>query len=142
MLDVALKAVSFTWRSQYGGHYDCGSTHGDYTVPYVAPTDHSDEYHYDLFKLYDSIAMEIIPEYNEEFKETSLQLNRTGSAAQTPSIDYMDMSPLYLRADAHPASNGYDKYDCLHFCLPGPLHLFSILMLHYVLETQTIENAD
>jgi hypothetical protein len=36
----------------------------------------------------------------------------------------VDLAPLYLRPDAHPGGN-----DCLHMCVPGPLDLFSILLL-------------
>ena len=47
------------------------------------------------------------------------------------NITLLDMSPLYLRADAHPKkvlSGGY--IDCLHFCTPGPLNLFSQLLMN------------
>lgn len=42
-------------------------------------------------------------------------------------FDVIDVQkPLESRADAHPT--GHD--DCLHYCLPGPLDLFSQLLLH------------
>ena len=42
------------------------------------------------------------------------------------NFSILDMSPLYLRPDAHPYSTG----DCLHYCTPGPLDLFPRLLLH------------
>lgn len=37
----------------------------------------------------------------------------------------IDLTPLYLRPDAHVKGK---KDDCLHFCMPGPLDLFSIIL--------------
>ncbi|KAJ1388646.1 hypothetical protein B484DRAFT_409570 [Ochromonadaceae sp. CCMP2298] len=37
----------------------------------------------------------------------------------------VDMSPLYYRQDGHA-----DEGDCLHYCLPGPTDLFSVLLLN------------
>lgn len=41
-------------------------------------------------------------------------------------VRVVDMSPLYLRPDAHIFGA---KHDCLHYCQPGPLNLFSQLLL-------------
>lgn len=43
----------------------------------------------------------------------------------------LDLSPLYLRPDAHPGSQGAGgapNPDCLHLCTPGPLDLIGPLM--------------
>jgi hypothetical protein len=49
-------------------------------------------------------------------RNKSALLNRT-------ELGVIDMSPVYLRPDGHAG------LDCLHFCTPGPLDLFSIFLL-------------
>ena len=39
------------------------------------------------------------------------------------SIPFLDISPIYLRPEAHNNIDG--TKDCLHFCMPGPLILYS-----------------
>lgn len=47
----------------------------------------------------------------------------------------LDVSPLALRADAHPASRGDVPGDCLHACLPGPVdRLVPRTLLHLLLH--------
>ena len=42
-------------------------------------------------------------------------------------LPVIDMSPLYLRPDAHPA-------ECLHYCTPGPRDLFATLLMQMLSE--------
>jgi hypothetical protein len=51
-------------------------------------------------------------------------------------IPFLDMRMLYSRTDAHRSSQANVKHcrrasncDCLHFCSPGPLDMFAILLL-------------
>lgn len=39
-------------------------------------------------------------------------------------LEWIDMSPVLWRSDAHQSAE-----DCLHFMMPGPMNLFSILLL-------------
>jgi hypothetical protein len=43
---------------------------------------------------------------------------------QQRGIPFLDMRMLYNRIDAHPWQHG----DCLHFCMPGPLDIFPLLL--------------
>lgn len=36
----------------------------------------------------------------------------------------LDLSPLCYKSDAHPGGN-----DFLHYCMPGPIDLFPIILL-------------
>ena len=51
-------------------------------------------------------------------------------------MKYVDMSMLFFRPAAHPGAfnkyfhDGDDVMDCLHFCMPGPYALFTVLLLH------------
>jgi hypothetical protein len=54
------------------------------------------------------------------FRDQEKRNNESQGRAQ---LGVIDMSPLYLRPDAHALG------DCLHFCAPGPLDLFAQLML-------------
>jgi hypothetical protein len=49
-----------------------------------------------------------------------------------PVIQVLDMYPLYLRPDAHP----HVIKDCLHYCQPGPLNLFPIILYNMLLTNQ------
>ena len=62
-----------------------------------------DRYHWNLEVDFDELSRNVSLEYG---------------------FEVLDMSPLYLRPDSHPGGT-----DCLHFCIPGPLNLFSILLL-------------
>ena len=46
------------------------------------------------------------------------------------SIPVLDLSPLYYRPEAHTQvfEHGFRALDCLHFCMPGPLDLFGVLV--------------
>jgi hypothetical protein len=75
---------------------------GDPDPVWAPEPEGGDWYHYNLFPTFDQVA------YNY-----SKQMNFT----------MLDMSPLYLRRDAHSVSDG------MHFCLPGPVNLFSNILL-------------
>eukprot|EP00475_Leptophrys_vorax_P018924 TRINITY_DN2585_c0_g2_i2.p1 TRINITY_DN2585_c0_g2~~TRINITY_DN2585_c0_g2_i2.p1 ORF type:complete len:380 (+),score=69.66 TRINITY_DN2585_c0_g2_i2:217-1356(+) len=51
-------------------------------------------------------------------------------------VEIIDMEPLALRSEAHPASNKKAPtppgtiWDCTHMCVPGPLDLFSRVLLN------------
>ena len=68
------------------------------------------------------------------FRERDAHARRLFS--QRVSATVLDLSPLYLRADAHPGSPGAGSStsnDCLHFCYGrdgGPLNLVPTLLLH------------
>lgn len=48
-------------------------------------------------------------------------------SADPLKIPIVDMRPLYYRPDAH------KTYDCMHYCLPGPLNLFARELLTMML---------
>eukprot|EP00475_Leptophrys_vorax_P018922 TRINITY_DN2585_c0_g1_i1.p1 TRINITY_DN2585_c0_g1~~TRINITY_DN2585_c0_g1_i1.p1 ORF type:complete len:435 (+),score=90.22 TRINITY_DN2585_c0_g1_i1:176-1480(+) len=58
--------------------------------------------------------------------------------SQNERFQIMDMDPLAFRTDAHPSSNKTvpsppgTKWDCVHMCVPGPLDLFSRLLMNAV----------
>jgi hypothetical protein len=51
---------------------------------------------------------------------------RDFAANETSGFQLLSMEPLYLRPDAHVYGS---KHDCMHYCQPGPLDLFSVLLL-------------
>jgi hypothetical protein len=98
--------VKFAFKTINPGHVDCRQ-HANPIDHYVPPRDAgNDEYKWNLHPAFDN--------YAKEFVRTKL------------NIPIIDMSPLYTRPDAHS--------DCLHFCLPGPLDIFSVLLMN-MLET-------
>lgn len=51
--------------------------------------------------------------------------------------EFLDVSPLYYRPDGHVLRGRWvggrrKPVDCLHSCMPGPLNLFSKLLLHHL----------
>jgi hypothetical protein len=59
-------------------------------------------------------------------------------------IHVIDMSPLYLRQDGHVGYLAWDLKggDCLHYCLPGALNIFSVMMVHLLLSLDASGNDD
>ena len=101
-----LTNTTFVWKTQNPAHFQCDS----YNAPTVGSTGYPippnlDKYHWNALPDYDNYI-------------------RSNSSEARYGFKILDMSPLYYRADAH-AGNG----DCLHFCMPGPVDLFSILLL-------------
>ncbi len=99
--------ISLVWRTNHPGHVSC--------VGVTAPTNTTME----TFAHYSNKS---IDPYNwSGFNRWDRQsiIN-----AELLGMKILDMSMLYGRPDAHP-TNG----DCLHFCLPGPTDLFSVVLL-------------
>jgi hypothetical protein len=100
-----LTNTTFVWKTQNPAHFQCG----DYTAPTVGNTGYPippnlDKYHWNA-----------LPDY-DKYIRSNLSVARYG-------FKILDMSPLYYRADAHTGGG-----DCLHFCMPGPVDLFAILL--------------
>lgn len=66
---------------------------------------HENAYNHGQFQTFDAMARSILP-----------------------PTRVLDVSPLYLRPDAHIGSNSTGKKDCLHLCIPGPLSLVPVLL--------------
>ena len=86
----------------------------------VAVAGEADPFHWNLFPEFDSIS-----------KHHCALLR----------IPVLDMAPLYLRPDAHPSMNKVlmhklTDYDCLHYCLPGPLDIFAQILLTMLLNQE------
>lgn len=93
--------IKWVWKTQNPGHVDCKQ----FTAPlknYSVDPSHT-AYNYHLFPRFDEIARMFMSQ------EPQLKLK------------VIDMSMLYLRPDAHA--------DCMHLCIPGPLDVFSNIML-------------
>lgn len=99
--------VTLLFKTQNPGHIDCGS----YTAPLTVFRHNTtlDKFSHRMHPVFDSIA-----------KDTMLALG----------IPVLDVSPLYLRPDAHANPPG----DCLHYALPGALDLIPQLLLNMLLS--------
>ncbi len=98
--------IKMYWKTQNAGHANCQAYHKP--VPSFGPFySEPDYYHWNIY-----------PEFDAVSRNRSRENNMT----------LIDVSPLYLRPDAHP-SNHSAKVDCLHFCRPGPLDFTSNIML-------------
>jgi hypothetical protein len=101
-----LTNTTYVWKTQNPGHFQCDK----YNAPTVGSTGYPipanlDKYHWNSLPEYDNYIRSSLSEARYGFK-------------------ILDMSPLYFRADAHTGGG-----DCLHFCMPGPVDLFAILLL-------------
>jgi len=113
VLRLNKKNTQLIWKTQNPGHLNCHMLHKPLSWNEHSPYENdTDKYNWKEFKKYDDIA-----------REYTKLLN----------ISIIDMSPLYLRPDGHVYGI---KEDCLHYCQPGPLNLFSQLLLQklYTLE--------
>ena len=114
--------MTLIWKTQNPGHVNCSlhsHIHGDdgdinkHPINYYDPYHSShkgDYYKWYNFPLFDDISKNNIIYLYEKFNIT---------------MKVIDMSPLNFRPDAH----ARPAQDCLHYCLPGPINLFSILLL-------------
>jgi hypothetical protein len=91
--------TKFVWKTINPGHVNCSGYHAP-TRTYEPGPANMDWYGYRLY-----------PEFDGWSYHYSRKLNFT----------VMDMAMLYLRPDGHS--------DCMHFCLPGPLDVFSRIFL-------------
>jgi hypothetical protein len=104
-----LTQSTWVWATNNPGHVNCSRTSGGplLSTHYTEVNDPNDEYHWQELPRMDSLAKE---------------------QAVTLGMRVIDMSPLYYRQDAHS--------DCLHFCLPGPLDLFSVLLMNMLYNNE------
>ena len=96
------RKVIFLWRTNHPGHVNCNN--------YLKPS---------------QLGIDEFPQYNRSLDIYNWSgFNRWDdiSVQNAISLDMqvLDVSPIYYRADAHS--------DCLHYCLPGPVDLFTILL--------------
>ena len=124
---TSVQNTSMIWKSQHPGHHDCDN----FTEPLGwndiqlnnGSTVSEDKYHWNTFRVMDEVV-----------KEKLYAQNGTIFHKYYNRMKYMDLSMLFLRADGHPGSfskffAGDNFIDCLHFCMPGPLDLFPVLVL-------------
>ena len=114
---------TFIWKTQNPGHLNCTNIFEPFTKSNIRtrdPNDPSDIFHWNLHSEFD--------QYNIEM-------------ALKSGFKVIDMSPLYYRPDAHVAlnllfPNKKVAYDCLHYCNPGPLNLFVVLLYNMFLNNE------
>lgn len=102
------KNTQWVWLTNSPGHVHCPQfSGGSLNNQYTHRPDGKDKFHWRLFPNMDSIG--------------KIEAVKHG-------MKVVDMSPLYYRQDAHS--------DCLHYCLPGPLDLFSVLILNMLYNNE------
>ena len=67
-----------------------------------------------------------------------------GKEARTANRFFLDISPLELRPDSHTGSAPGSRFpaDCLHLCMPGPLHPFVAQATLRVLEALGLDEGE
>eukprot|EP01040_Poterioochromonas_malhamensis_P004937 gene4937-5296_t len=98
-------SLHIIWRSINFPHQHCDSYDSPTHLPHHFVPDNT-RYDWNLFPVYDELARYYAGIYG---------------------IPFLDMFPLKLRPDSHPAGG-----DCLHYCTPGPLNIIGNMMLHYL----------
>jgi hypothetical protein len=94
-------------RGSHSGHVNCWN----YTEPLQVPLGDMDG---------DRFEWNLHPVFDKEWERV---------ANSYPGLfHFLDMTPLYLRPDAHAISQ-VKKADCLHFAVPGPMNLEANLLL-------------
>lgn len=113
----AVKEVAYIWKSQSPSHHHCLDSIATSSPQFYEPAPHQeDQYHWNMFPVYDRMARAFSRENN---------------------LFYLDMSPLYWRSDGHVGVDDVGSLDCLHYCLPGPLNLFPRLLLQMLLNNES-----
>jgi hypothetical protein len=104
-LRTEMPNVEVVWKTISGGHASVGKDCHSATGPLAVPPDFAGFVgtpNWRYFPAFDAVAV---------------------PALRAAGCEIVDMSPVYLRPDAHSVS------DCLHFCEPGPLGLVAVEML-------------
>lgn len=97
------KNITMIWKTMNPGHVSCSQTsNGPLNTVWNHHHSREDLYQWYLFPHQDTFA--------KHYVRSEL------------GMKVIDMSPLYYRQDAHS--------DCLHYCMPGPVDLFSVLLLN------------
>jgi hypothetical protein len=97
------KNVTIVWKTMNPGHVNCSQeSGGPLNTDWSHQHSSSDLYQWYIFAHQDRFARHYIQD--------------------VLGLQVIDMSPLYYRQDAHS--------DCLHYCMPGPVDLFSVLLLN------------
>ena len=108
------KVPRLVWKTISPGHYLCSRA--------VEPIQNFTNFYQD------ALAANFTAAFNDSFHYQSFPAYDALSQKWQPRIGYkmLSVEPLYLRADAHVTV----RSDCLHLCTPGPLDLFSVLLLN------------
>jgi GDSL/SGNH-like Acyl-Esterase family found in Pmr5 and Cas1p len=103
---ITAQNIILAWRSNHPPHHFCQGVQ----EPSANDVDHYLQYNQTI----DEFDWNDFSRWDYQSMDWARKLN----------MKILDMTPLYYRIDSHPV-NG----DCLHYCLPGPIDLFSDLML-------------
>ena len=99
----ATSNTTFIWKTQNLGHTQCDNATGPVlTCNYPLPKE-LDTYGWSMHADFDALSRKRAKEFGYKI---------------------IDMQPTCMRPDSHPGDG-----DCLHYCLPGPLSLFSVLLM-------------
>lgn len=77
---------------------------------------------------YDAPVDEILPSSTFNYGDIYLMNEYAKLFFASHNITLLDLRPLSLRPDAKPKFYQPGHHDCLHFCLPGPLEIFSQIL--------------
>jgi hypothetical protein len=123
--------MKFIWKTQNPGHPKCTQFSTPVNKEIRIPS--NDKYGWSLHREFDRMSIENVKSLiSWENDDSNHSRNSTGHKQQhIPFIQVLDMTPLLLRPDGH-----RDSSDCLHYCVPGPLDLFSILMYNLLITNQ------
>jgi hypothetical protein len=110
----------FIWKTINPAHTNCDNFPN--ATQFYFPPSKDDPFAWAHFHLYDKIMLKMTKEYD---------------------LDVIDMRPLYFRPDGHPGRDAWEWVrksggDCLHYCTPGPVDLFSVLMLNYLVNDKEL----
>jgi len=110
MYSAVNRTVDLYWKTSNPAHLNCTYLHEPFAPEILNANqiDQSkDKYGWRMFQDFDEMAI---------------------NASSTFNYSIIDVSPLRLRPDGHNSVYWHD--DCLHYCIPGPLDIFSTVFLH------------
>jgi hypothetical protein len=121
--------IKFIYKSQNPDHTNCSRS--GIPTETIAPV-LEDKFHWNLHPEFDRISSENVKSLQSVSRSERQhhQQPHTNTSHFVPFIQYMDMTPLAYRPDGHTTR------DCLHYCTPGPLDLFPILVYNKLLRSE------
>mmetsp|Transcript_20086 Transcript_20086/g.19382 ORF Transcript_20086/g.19382 Transcript_20086/m.19382 type:complete len:351 (+) Transcript_20086:255-1307(+) len=108
-----LSVPTMVWKTQNPAHVECKHNLDPLQVD-IRNITAFDKYDYKTLRMLDEFMKSYIIDTHKYYS-------------------VLDMYPLYLRADAHILGS---RSDCMHYCLPGPLNIFSVILLQMLFNKE------
>mmetsp|Transcript_39922 Transcript_39922/g.40436 ORF Transcript_39922/g.40436 Transcript_39922/m.40436 type:complete len:451 (+) Transcript_39922:97-1449(+) len=132
----------FFWRTTVPGHPNCGDFHTPVNnLSLVENMVHNEPLaetnHWTDFKRQNHLVSNLLSSYSRTTHHQQQQNNKLDNNTVILETTILDAYYLnILRPDQHRAD-----HDCLHSCIPGKVSVYNRLLLHWLVQSRTMEDV-